>query len=73
MKPSSSQAMTSPSDLKYAAIYARVSTEDQGKGYSIPTQVEACHIFARQQGYIVPERYVFTDDLTGTILERPVL
>jgi hypothetical protein len=27
--------LTIPSD--YAAIYARVSTEDQGKGFSIPT------------------------------------
>jgi hypothetical protein len=26
----------------YAAIYARVSTEDQGKGFSIPTQLEVC-------------------------------
>jgi DNA invertase Pin-like site-specific DNA recombinase len=25
----------------YAAIYARVSTEGQGKGVSIPTQIEA--------------------------------
>jgi hypothetical protein len=23
----------------YAAIYARVSTEDQGKGFSIPTEI----------------------------------
>ncbi len=30
------------SDVKYAAIYAHVSTEDQGKGFSIPTQIEAC-------------------------------
>jgi hypothetical protein len=28
-------------DGRYAAIYARVSTEDQGKGFSIPTQIEA--------------------------------
>jgi hypothetical protein len=25
-------------DTQYAAIYARVSTEDQGKGFSIPTR-----------------------------------
>jgi hypothetical protein len=29
-------------ETKFAAIYARASTEDQGKGYSIPTQIEAC-------------------------------
>ena len=37
MKPSSSQAMNLTSDVKFAAIYARLSTEDQGKGFSIPT------------------------------------
>jgi hypothetical protein len=26
----------------HAAIYARVSTEDRGKGFSIPTQIDAC-------------------------------
>jgi Resolvase, N terminal domain len=31
---------------EYAAIYVRVSTEDQGKGYSIPTQIEACQKLA---------------------------
>jgi hypothetical protein len=30
--------MTRLPDTQYAAIYARVSTEDQGKGFSIPTQ-----------------------------------
>jgi DNA invertase Pin-like site-specific DNA recombinase len=37
--------------LRYAAIYARVSTEDQGKGFSIPTQIEACHKLADREGY----------------------
>jgi site-specific DNA recombinase len=73
MKRPFSQAIGSPGDVRYAAIYVRVSTEDQGKGYSIPTQIEACQALAQQQGYRVPEQYVFTDDLTGTILERPVL
>ena len=39
----------------------------------MPIQIEACQALAQQQGYRVPEHYVFTDDLTGTILERPVL
>jgi hypothetical protein len=26
----------------HAAIDARMSTEDQGKGFSIPTQIEVC-------------------------------
>jgi hypothetical protein len=30
------------SNTIHAAIYARVSTDDQGKGFSIHTQVERC-------------------------------
>jgi hypothetical protein len=29
--------VTTAPPTRYAAIYARVSTEDQGKGFSIPT------------------------------------
>src|SRR5262245_18128706 len=59
---------------KIAAIYARVSTTDQAdKGYSLPTQLEACHAMARQEGYAVPESHVFVDDYTGTSLTRPQL
>jgi len=56
-----------------AAIYARVSTEDQGKGYSIATQIEACQALAKREGYTVPESYVLIDDLSGTTMERPGL
>jgi hypothetical protein len=42
MPSSVSPVMNLPSDMKYAAISAKVSTEDQGKGFSIPTQIEAC-------------------------------
>ena len=31
----------------YAAIYARVSTEDQGRGCSIPTRFKSCRELAR--------------------------
>jgi site-specific DNA recombinase len=56
----------------YAAIYARVSTADQAdKGYSLPTQIEACQTLARQEGYTVRESYIFVDDYTGTSLNRP--
>jgi site-specific DNA recombinase len=65
--------MSTPPVTRYAAIYARVSTEDQGRGYSIPTQIEACQKLAAHEGYMVPERYVFTDELSGSILERPGL
>jgi site-specific DNA recombinase len=57
----------------YAAIYARVSTEDQARGYSLPSQIEACHKLAEHAGYRVPESYVFSDDVTGDHLERPGL
>jgi site-specific DNA recombinase len=56
-----------------AAIYARVSTEDQGKGYSIPTQIEACQRLARQEGYTVSDSHIVVDEGSGTTLERPGL
>src|SRR5205814_3391035 len=43
------------------------------KGYSLPTQLEACQTMARQESYIVPESHVFIDDYTGTSLNRPQL
>jgi site-specific DNA recombinase len=64
--------MTTP--CRYAAIYARVSTEDQGKGFSIPTQIEACQKLAEHEGYTVPETHVLIDEgISGTILDRPAL
>src|SRR2546423_1221823 len=55
-----------------AAIYARVSTTDQAdRGYSLPTQIEACQTLAHQEGYTAPESHVFVDDYTGTSLNRP--
>jgi site-specific DNA recombinase len=57
-----------------AAIYARVSTEDQGKGFSIPTQLEACRKLADRAGYTVPEAHVLVDEgLSGTTMDRPGL
>src|SRR5262245_29268211 len=57
-----------------AAIYARVSTEDQGKGYSIPTQLQACRELAQREGYEAPESHICIDDgVTGTSLNRPAL
>jgi hypothetical protein len=38
--------MTAPSPHRYTAIDARVSTEDQGKGFFIPTQQEDCQLVA---------------------------
>jgi site-specific DNA recombinase len=55
----------------YAAVYARVSTADQAdKGYSLPTQIEACRALAKQEGLAVQEQHIFVDDYTGTSLNR---
>src|SRR5688572_1969916 len=54
-----------------AAIYARVSTDDQAANYSLPTQVEACQLYAVEKGFeIVAE---FREDYTGSELDRPEL
>jgi site-specific DNA recombinase len=69
-----SSVMSLMSDVKFAAIYARVSTEDQGKGFSIPTQIDACQQLATREGYTVPEAYVLIDEgISGTTMDRPSL
>jgi site-specific DNA recombinase len=62
-----------PPPPKLAALYARVSTQDQGRGFSLPTQIEACQTLAQQAGYIIPESHVLRDDMSGTTLDRPGL
>jgi site-specific DNA recombinase len=63
-----------PSSHRYAALYVRVSTEDQGKGFSIPTQLEACQKLAEREGYIVPDTHILVDEgISGTTMERPGL
>lgn len=56
---------------KRAIIYARVSTEEQGKGYSLTTQIESCRRYATEQGHTVVAE--FTDMYSGTELDRPGL
>jgi site-specific DNA recombinase len=74
MKQVKEQSSNGADHTRYAAIYARVSTEDQGKGYSIPTQIDACQKSASEQGYIVSEAHIFIDDgVSGTTLDRPAL
>jgi site-specific DNA recombinase len=68
------QAVHKADPPKVAAIYTRVSTTDQAdKGYSLPTQIEACLAWADREGYVVPESYRYVDDFTGTSLNRPEL
>ena len=56
---------------KLAAIYARVSTDEQSKGYSLQTQIDACQGYAKERRYAVVETFV--DDYTGAALDRPAL
>ena len=58
----------------HAAIYARVSTDEQGRGYSIETQVAGCHQYARQHGMVVWDSHVFIDrGISGAVMDRPAL
>ncbi len=55
-----------------AAIYCRVSTEDQEReGTSLQTQLEACLAYCKQKGYEVARR--FSETFSGLTLERPKL
>jgi len=56
---------------KRAAIYARVSTEDQGRGYSLPTQLEACRRYAQERGFVIVGE--FAEEFSGATLDRPQL
>jgi len=56
---------------KQAVIYARVSTDEQAKGYSLSTQLDACRKYAIDKNYKVEAE--FTEDYTGTVLDRPAL
>lgn len=56
---------------KQVAIYARVSTDEQAKGYSLQTQLEACQTYAKERGYTLIE--TFADDYTGAVMDRPAL
>jgi site-specific DNA recombinase len=57
---------------KRAALYGRVSTDEQAdKGYSLPSQLDACEKYAEQHGLVVVAKH--QDDFTGTSLDRPGL
>jgi site-specific DNA recombinase len=74
MRQVKEHTMNDADHARYAAIYARVSTEDQGKGFSIPTQIEACEKLAEREGYTVPETSVLIDEgISGTTMDRPQL
>jgi site-specific DNA recombinase len=59
---------------KIAAIYCRVSTEDQEReGTSLQSQQEACLKKAHELGYEVPEEFIFIETYSGLTMERPAL
>jgi len=58
--------------MKIAAIYCRVSTEDQEReGTSLQTQLEACLKYCQNKEYQVA--YRFSEAFSGLTLERPKL
>ncbi len=49
------------SEMKTAAAYIRVSTEDQVE-YSPASQLEKIRDYAKRNGYILPDRFIFADE-----------
>jgi site-specific DNA recombinase len=57
-----------------AAIYARVSTERQGREQTIDSQLGALRRWADEQRHELPPEHVYTDEgFTGARLDRPGL
>ena len=60
--------------MKTAAIYARVSCEQQKEENTIASQTAALIEFAREQGFGVPDEWVIEDaGFSGASLLRPGL
>ena len=60
--------------MKIAAIYARVSSDQQKEEKTIASQTAALIEFARQENYQVPDEWVFEDEgYSGANLIRPGL
>src|SRR6266446_4638154 len=59
---------------KTAAIYARVSSEQQKEQNTIASQTAALRDYARAQQYTLPPEWVFEDEgYSGSVLSRPGL
>lgn len=54
---------TKPDSHRRAAIYCRVSTDEQAKGYSLSTQLDACRKYAEVNGFEVVG--AFKDEYSG--------
>lgn len=60
--------------MKIAAIYARVSSDQQREEKTIASQTAALIEFARQENYQVPDEWIFEDEgYSGASLLRPGL
>ena len=60
--------------MKIAAIYARVSSEQQKEERTIVSQTAALVEFAKSEGYSVPDEWIFQDEgYSGASLVRPGL
>lgn len=56
--------------MKIAAAYIRVSTEDQIE-YSPSSQLEKIQEYAKRNGYIIPDEFVYTDEgISGRTAEK---
>jgi site-specific DNA recombinase len=59
---------------RLAAIYTRVSSEQQKEAQTIDSQVAALLEYAQRENYQVPEQWVFRDEgYSGSMLRRPGL
>jgi len=59
-------AVRAPSSRRIAAIYTRVSGDEQrDKGMSLPSQEAAIRQFAIDQGYEIDERFIYRETHTG--------
>lgn len=60
--------------MRKAAIYTRVSSDQQKENKTIDSQVDELLQFAQDNDYVVPEEYIFRDEgYSGAILVRPGL
>jgi site-specific DNA recombinase len=60
--------------MKTAALYARVSSDQQKEEKTIASQVAALVEFARAEGFSVPDEWIFQDEgYSGSNLVRPGL
>lgn len=61
--------MVEPRTKQTALLYARVSSDEQSRGYSLDTQLAAMQRYCKERDYTVVDE--FNDVHTGTELDRP--